>query len=155
MMKKTADNSCPGENNAPECAHRRQFLVSASATAGGLVLSLAGAAAAQDKMTPAEELVIKLAADSPLAKVGGSQTVETKAGKVIVARTGEMSFAAYAAKCTHSGGPLKYDSEAKEFTCPWHGSRFGADGKNLGGPAKRPLTAFPTETALVIGLKTA
>ncbi len=144
------------EKHETACPARRQFLV--SATAGGLVLSVAGLAAAQTKQgaaMPAEEIVVKLTADSPLGKVGGAQTIDVKGGKVIVARTGENTFVAYAAKCTHSGGPLEYDAKAKQFTCPWHGSTFGTDGSNTGGPAKRPLKPYEAQNALVIGPKAA
>ena len=153
-MNNKESGSCQTEPNKPSCATRRQFLV--NATAGGLVLSLAGAVSGQvkqDSVMPTEETILKLTPDSPLAKVGGSQTIETKAGKVIVARVGENNFVAYSAKCTHSGGPLGYDASAKQFTCPWHGSTFSPEGQNTGGPARRPLKPYEAQNALVIGPK--
>jgi Rieske Fe-S protein len=157
MNNDLTNQSCPTEKDEAACSGRRQFLV--RATTGGLVLSLAGAAKAQDKqkmaMPAAEEMVLKLAADSPLNKAGGSQTVDTKAGKVIIARAAEGSFLAYVAKCPHSGGPINYDAKAKQFSCPWHGSTFDEAGQRTGGPTKRPLKSVPTQTALIIGAPTA
>jgi Rieske Fe-S protein len=78
--------------------------------------------------------------------------VETKSGNVVVVRTGETTFVAFSAKCPHSGGPVGYDADTKGFSCPWHGSTFGPDGKNTGGPARRPLTPVATQNALVLTL---
>lgn len=136
-----------------KCSGRREFLVSASAIAGGLVLSLANveqASAKTETSAPAAETVIKLDDKSPLSKVGGSQIVETPSGKVIIARTGEMTFAAVSAVCTHKGGTLGYDEKSKLFACPNHGSKFGTDGSNAGGPAKTPLKVTATQNALVL-----
>ncbi|MEP6904012.1 MAG: Rieske 2Fe-2S domain-containing protein [Actinomycetota bacterium] len=153
------------EVGAETCGGRREFLVKATAIAGGVVLSLSGLSAAQaqkdkdkdkkkDGDTMNEDLVLKLDASSPLSKVGGTDTVETKsAGKVIIVRNGEMSFAAFHAKCPHKGGPIKYDEKTKQLFCPWHGSRFdAASGNVLKDPAKEPLTAFTTNPAVVVSV---
>ena len=148
----TAD-SCQETN---VCGGRRDFLVKASAIAGGVVLSLSGlnlVSAKDDKMP--EDIVLKLDDASPLSKVGGTQTVETKsAGKVIIVRSGEMSFAAFRAKCTHKGGPIKYDEKAKDFFCPWHDSHFRTtDGGVIKGPAKEGLMNYTTQTAMSLVVK--
>ncbi len=156
------ENNC--ENVGKEtCSGRRDFLVSASAIAGGVVLSLSGLpkVEAQTDKKPmemmkdgmGEEVTLKLDDKSPLSKVGGSQTLDTKSGKVIVVRTGDMSFTALAAVCTHKGGPIKYNEKSKQFFCPWHDSKFGTDGSNQGGPAKQPLKQYGTQSALVVSLK--
>jgi cytochrome b6-f complex iron-sulfur subunit len=139
------------EEAAKKCSGRREFLVSASAIAGGLVLSLAnveGAAAASPEQKA--ETIIKLDTESPLNKVGGSVTVETSAGKVVVARTGEDSFAAISAVCTHKGGPLKYDEKTQIFVCSSHNSKFNSDGSVAKGPAKEPVKSFKPQNAIVI-----
>jgi Rieske Fe-S protein len=41
-------------------------------------------------------------------------------------------------RCTHLGCKI-YTAEHNELICPCHGSRFGMDGRNLMGPASRPL----------------
>jgi cytochrome b6-f complex iron-sulfur subunit len=132
------------------CSGRREFLV--KAIAGGVSLSMIPAAAqAGSTETPAfGETVIKLDPASPLNKVGGSLTVETPSGKVVIARTSESGYAAVSAVCTHKGGPLGYDASAKLFTCPNHGSKFGTDGSNVGGPAKTPVKTFVSQSAVVI-----
>ena len=131
-----------------KCSGRREFLVSASAIAGGLALSLAnvkGVSAA-----PAAETVIKLDEASPLNKVGGSQTVDTAAGKVIIARTGDATFSAVSAACTHKGATLTYDDKTKQFACPSHGSRFNGDGSVAKGPAKTAVKVLKSQTAIIL-----
>lgn len=147
--------------NERKCDGRREFLVKASAIAGGIVLSLSGLSAVQGQKDEsktadenADDLVLKLDASSPLNKVGGSQVLETKSGKVIVIRSGEMNFAAFSAKCTHKGGTLAYDEKTKQLVCPLHGSRFdGANGNVAKGPASQPLPSFTTDSAVVVSLK--
>ena len=134
-----------------KCSGRREFLVSASALAGGLVLSLANVREASAEIKgPVAETVIKLDEKSPLNKVGGSQTVETPAGKVIVARTGEGTFVAVSAVCTHKGATLGYDEKSSLFVCPSHGSRYGLDGSNAKGPAKNPLKTLKPQQAIIL-----
>lgn len=132
-----------------KCSGRREFLVSASALADGLVLSLANVEKTNASPLPTET-TLKLDESSPLNKVGGSVTVEIGGQKVIVARTSETSFSAVSAICTHKGSTLKYDDKAKQFACPSHGSKFGLDGANAGGPAKTPLKTLKSQTALVL-----
>ena len=149
--------NCNDEN---KCGGRREFLVKASAIAGGVVLSLSGLSAANAQKetksadTAAEDLVLKLDASSALSKVGGTQTFDTKSGQIIVIRNGDMNFSAFSTKCTHKGGPVSYDEKTKQLACKWHGSRFdAASGSVLKGPAKDPLPAFAADEALVVSLK--
>lgn len=151
-----------------ECGSRREFLVRASALAGGLVLTLSGAAGAQDKgvdkqggtdaamkksaATTGDEAVLRLDEKSPLNKIGGFDTIDTKAGKVVVVRLSETDFKAYSAICPHKNGPIKYDEATKQLFCPWHNSRFDTTGKVVKGPAKKDLQAFSTQEAVVVTL---
>ena len=137
-----------------DCGGRREFLVKASVGLGTIVLGLSGAATitkADDP--PPEDLVIKLDANSPLSKTGGSQVVDTKVGKIIVLRTGD-SFIAFSAACTHKGGTVKFDEASKSYICPLHGSKFDAGtGAVLKGPAKTPLAPHAAQNSVSIDLK--
>lgn len=161
---KDFENVCENTNNEAMCNSRREFLVKATATAGGLVLALSGLqpAGAQEKKSDnstaksadgANEVVLKLNEKSPLNKVGGFDTVETSVGKVVIVRIGETDFKAYSAVCTHKGGPIKYDEKARQLFCPLHGSRFDMTGAVVKGPATKPLATYETEKAVVVALK--
>lgn len=135
------DEQCNDSKNG--CVGRRQFLV--TAIAGGLLLSFGGASlSAANGLVSVDEnkTVVPLDEKSPLNTVGGSVTVDTPVGKVVIARTSESTFVAVSAKCTHKGGPLGYDKDSGLFVCEWHGSKFGADGSNQGPPAKTPVKAY-------------
>jgi nitrite reductase/ring-hydroxylating ferredoxin subunit len=149
-------------NDKGTCKGRREFLVKATATTGGLLLSLASvgtisAQKAEDKMTQtgdADDVVLKLDDKNPLNRPGGSETIDTKMGKIIVVRNSDMSISAFSAKCTHKGGPIKYDEKTGQLECPWHHSKFDVKtGSVLGGPAKQPLPAYSAESAVVVDLK--
>lgn len=124
------------------CMGRREFLVKAGLVAGGVVLTVSslGRAAAAATL---EDVTVAIGADSPLAKVGGSQIVDSPAGKIIIIRTGESKFAAFSAKCTHKGGTVSYKSDKNQLVCPKHGSKFdAANGSVAGGPADTPLASY-------------
>lgn len=123
----------------PACIGRREFLVKAGLVAGGLLLTVSSLNAA----TGFEDLTIPIAADGPLAKVGGSLVVESTAGKLIIIRVEEAKFAAYSARCTHKRAVLGYDHATKQLACPSHGSRFStADGSVAKGPAETNLAGY-------------
>ena len=162
------------------CANRRQFLT--RSIAGGLAIALGSATLSQiaraddekdgdkdgDKddvaaptaapnAAPAPdaknyELVVKPSEHPELAKVGGFVMLDTKVGKITVARVSETEFAAVGAVCTHKGGPVEYNADNKQFFCPWHGSKFALDGAVVKGPAKVALPNYKEETAAVIKL---
>ncbi len=109
--------------------------------AGGLVLTLSGASSLMGNTH--EDVVVAIDDKSPLNKVGGSTVVASSSGKIIVVRTGETTFVAYSAKCTHKGTTVEYSAAKKQFVCPNHGSTFdAADGKRTGGPADAPLAKY-------------
>ena len=60
---------------------------------------------------------------------------------VIVIHTASGQFKAFFARCTHLGCVVKYETEGSpHFHCNCHGSSFYLSGKNISGPAPRPLT---------------
>ena len=68
--------------------------------------------------------------------------------KTFILRDGNK-FKALSAVCTHLGCTVKEVEEVHktasgeisvtEFHCPCHGSKFNASGKNIAGPARKPL----------------
>lgn len=128
-------------NEIADCPGRREFLVKAAFMAGGLALTLSGAGSVFGRAF--EDVVVPIDDKSPLNKVGGSAVVDSAAGKIVVLRTGESAFVAYAAKCTHKGGTVSYDAAKKQFVCPKHGSSFDpANGDPKEGPAEDPLKSY-------------
>ena len=141
-------------NEVIDCSSRREFLVKAALMACGLALTLSGAGKLLGNTV--EDLVVQIDEKSPLNKVGGSTVVTSPAGKIIIVRTGETTFVAYSAKCTHKGTTIEYDAANKQFACPNHGSTFDvASGARTGGPAKEPLPTFKaTGTATSVTVTT-
>src|SRR5262245_50327244 len=59
------------------------------------------------------------------------------------------------AHCTHRGCIVDWNGAANEWQCPCHGSRYGADGHLIEGPAPKSLDSPPARTegdSLVIDL---
>ena len=143
------------------CSGRREFLT--RSVAGGLAIALGGASLvsaaraddekdAEDTKAKAYELVVKPSDHPELQKVGGFVMLETKVGKVTVARVSETEFSAVGGVCTHKGGPIEYNVDDKQFFCPWHKSKFDLQGAVIKGPAKVDLPHYMGETAAVIKL---
>jgi len=55
------------------------------------------------------------------------------------------SVRVFSPACPHLGCAFHWDSAAKEFKCPCHGSVYAYDGKVLSGPAPRPLDILPSK----------
>ena len=135
-------------NEIVDCVGRREFLVKSAFIAGGLVLTLSGAASALNVGGDGSDVVVPIDDKSPLNKVGGSVVVDSTKGKIIVVRTGDATFVAFSAVCTHKRGIVDYDDSKKQFVCPKHGSKFdSSDGKVLDGPADDPLPKYPAKGA--------
>ena len=81
---------------------------------------------------------------SPLAAVGSAALVQSGMDSFLVARTGQDSFSALTAVCTHEGCIINGFSSGR-FVCPCHGSQFSTGGQVQNGPANRPLRSFTTQ----------
>jgi cytochrome b6-f complex iron-sulfur subunit len=93
--------------------------------------------------TTVEDVVVPIDDKSPLNTIGGSTIVDSSVGKVIVVRTGETTFVAFSAICTHKHGTVEYNPTKKLFECPKHHSKFDStDGSVLDGPADDPLPKY-------------
>lgn len=129
-------------NKNSDCSGRREFLVKAAGLASGVVLTISGIGSALGRSFT--DVTVNIDSTSPLSKIGGSVVVDSSAGKIIIARTGETAFIAYSAKCTHKGGIVEFDAAGKQFVCPKHGSKFdSANGNVTAGPADTKLPSFP------------
>ena len=74
------------------CNGRREFLVKSTATAGGLILSLAGLNSVEAQQKDDDDVTLKLDAKSPLSKVGGTLTFDYKGDKILILRKSETEF---------------------------------------------------------------
>jgi len=82
------------------------------------------------------------ASSAMLATVGGSLKVSTANDTIIVVRTGETTFEATSAICTHRRCSVAYNGTV--LRCPCHGSQFTLEGAVVGGPATVPLKPYET-----------
>ena len=136
-------------------SRRRFFRQAAAATMAGAVagLVLEHTAKADDAAPARQELHLPL--NGELAKIGGFTVLDVKENnesrKVIVARVDANTLAACSAICTHKGCTVEYDGNAKEWSCPCHGSRFALDGQVTHGPAKKPLEQFSASLEVELG----
>ena len=64
---------------------------------------------------------------------------------IILVRGPHGQIKAFSAKCTHLGCVVQYQSDRKVFHCNCHGSEFDLDGKNISGPAPKPLVPYRVE----------
>lgn len=83
-------------------------------------------------------------ASSPLATVGNLAIVQTTTGLFLVARTGQDTFSALSAICTHQTCTISGYS-GSTFICPCHGSEFDTAGRVVRGPAPAPLHQYATQ----------
>jgi cytochrome b6-f complex iron-sulfur subunit len=83
---------------------------------------------------------------SPINNVGSAAIVQASGRVFLVGRTGQDSFAALTAICTHQTCTIT-GFNAPNYLCPCHGSQFTLAGQVVSGPAPRPLTTYPTSFA--------
>ena len=94
------------------------------------------------------ELLIETISVAKLADIpfNGAKMVKFNKKPVILTRTeGEQQIRALSAVCTHLGCIVEFKPEQRNFQCNCHGSVYSLDGKNISGPAPRPLESFRVE----------
>lgn len=91
-------------------------------------------------------VTLTIDAGSPLATIGSAALVQTSGTAFLVARTGQDSFTALSAICTHQTCTITNFSN-QLFVCPCHGSEFDSAGRVARGPAGVALHQFPTQFA--------
>jgi cytochrome b6-f complex iron-sulfur subunit len=90
--------------------------------------------------------VLNIDASSPLNTVGNAALVQASGRQFLVARTGQGTFTALTAICTHEACTVSgYQNQT--YVCPCHGSRYNTAGTVLSGPAPRSLTPYTTAFA--------
>ena len=132
------------------CVHAVSFVTLASlvegcggspTSSGGSnfpALSVLNGASANNAVT------LTIDGNSPLATVGSAALVQAGAGNFLVARTGQDTFTALTAVCTHEGCTItRYQSPT--YGCPCHGSQFSTSGAVKSGPASTALRQFSTQ----------
>jgi cytochrome b6-f complex iron-sulfur subunit len=155
-MKNHSPQSDESSSHNEVQSERRRFLKSAAGMAGGVALGLQLKAHGDETVTATTSTPVAVETTVPipekvLAKVGGSDVIETVKDKVIVVRTEANAVVACSAVCTHKGGIVAYADG--EFVCPRHGARFGLDGKVKQGPARNPLKSYNAKLALSLSEK--
>ena len=130
---------------------RRAFLAWAAAASLGASVLFMGATVIQAIVPPKRSisgkttvgrLTVARVAD---LKVGSAVLAEYGDDTLWVVRSGENTFAVFDSACPHVGCTLRFDAKAQRFVCPCHESTFTIDGRRLGGPAPRDLTAATFE----------
>ena len=61
---------------------------------------------------------------------------------VILIRTGEGEFRAFAATCTHLDCIVQYRSDLQQIQCACHNGLYDLAGRNVSGPPPKPLEEF-------------
>jgi Rieske Fe-S protein len=150
-------------SNALSPISRRHFCAGACRAASGAALAtvLSGCSGGDSSPTAPSSRAVTLGAitgrytgsgvevtiaGSALANVGGAVLVNSVAGVFLMARTGDATFTAIDATCSHEACTVT-DADGSVYVCPCHGSRYDRNGRVLGGPATASLRQFPTSEA--------
>jgi cytochrome b6-f complex iron-sulfur subunit len=77
----------------------------------------------------------------------GQLTTTIDEKTIIVVRNPDNAEELFASNvtCPHRQCDVEWQTEAKQFSCPCHGSEFAFDGAVLEGPAREPLTTYETK----------
>jgi thiosulfate dehydrogenase [quinone] large subunit len=129
----------------PNPIARRSVLAAATGCAAAAVLGTGCTPVARSYRAPAGDVVeVPLQPYPELAQPGGLIKVHTPGHGTFHLRREEGDvFTALSAVCTHQGCIVA--PAGGGFRCPCHGSTYDREGRNTGGPARRPLAQVPVE----------
>lgn len=96
------------------------------------------------RVPPGTLVRLPLARFPELEKPSGIVRVLTPRFRAVFVRhTSTREWQAISAVCTHQG--CLVGTSGRGFRCPCHGSVYDAEGRNIAGPARRPLLRFPVQ----------
>lgn len=127
--------------------NRRSFLCGFAALGLGLAADLipsTAEAATGITVLKNGKLQVSLAANKPLAKVGGAITLQLKDGSelaIVRATAAKDGYVALSLSCPHQGVPVQ--EIGNQWVCPAHGFAFTLAGALQRGPARQALSKFP------------
>jgi Rieske Fe-S protein len=98
------------------------------------------------RFTPGSSAVQVNTAGTALNQVGAAALIESTAGLFLIARTGDGTFQAVDAVCTHEGCTIT-GADGATYVCPCHGSRYSRGGQVLAGPARSNLRQYAASFA--------
>ncbi|HYL10779.1 MAG TPA: Rieske (2Fe-2S) protein [Candidatus Acidoferrales bacterium] len=139
---KPAPASAPGDSAGKNGVTRRDFLNEITLGALGIA-GLGSAVVTYQYFSPNvlfEPSTTFRAGNPDLFPVNSVTYLQDQ--QVYIVRTGEGSFFAVSAVCTHLGCITQWKPENEQIACPCHGSKFKTDGTKIEGPAPRPLPHF-------------
>ena len=84
------------------------------------------------------------ATDKTPRQLSVSLPTQKKSLTMFVVQNGP-DYVALSDVCTHQGCEVSWNQTATQFQCPCHGSQYDMQGKNVAGPAPRPLTTYKTQ----------
>ncbi|GEM_PF-2406322 len=125
-------------------------IVKVPETKAAIKSSMAKSAALKTPKTARSEIrdiPINLTDNPDLKPVGGTYHLELDdlERDILVVHYAPEKYTAVDIKCTHRACDLSYDTNAKDFYCPCHGSKFDLYGRVTNGPADRPLNYYHAE----------
>lgn len=80
--------------------------------------------------------------NDPQLREKGFKIIRFGAEPVIVVRVAEGNLRAFSATCTHLDCIVGYRKDRSLIWCNCHGGAYDLNGRNVGGPPPRPLTAY-------------
>lgn len=91
------------------------------------------------------KLLIDLSREPSLGRVGGAVKIKNQqmTQGIIIAHTEENTYQIASLLCPHREVEVDYDHKNKRFECASLGSStFALDGRNIKGPARKPLQKY-------------